>query len=162
MRRNLIWWFKEFDNSLILKHFNKLDVVQCFQLSLLFFAGIIFISIAEWFCRVKIYHRYGQNHQQTLERLSGIERRLNTGGNTLDYANDEPPPYNTNTAFVAHELPSVNTYARASRATTVTDVPVVAPDIGSEEVPSYSITVSDDVLPTYNEATSSDFGVAKK
>ena len=122
------------------------------------FLGIIFISIAEWFCRVKIYHRYGRNHMRTLERLSGIERRLNSGVQSSPETNEEPPPYNCN-AFVPREIPAVTV-----RSYIESNVDCNRPHISrmeiTDDVPSYSITDSGDVLPSYQEATSSEYGVS--
>ena len=139
------------------------------------FSGIIFITIAEWFCRVKVYHRYGQNHQRTLERLSGIERRLNSRPGSMPELGDEPPPYH-NSPYVQRNIPL---------AAITTDISIEVTDSGGpteqsqveirppsveirppqtevriDDAPSYSVTVSDDVLPSYNEATSSEYGAA--
>jgi len=75
---------------------------------------------------------------------------------------DEPPPYN-NSPFIQRSIPEV-TVPNNSSVEAVSESPTESrpPPVenGGEDAPSYTATVTDDVLPSYNEATSSEFGLA--
>ena len=123
------------------------------------FTGIIFISIAEWICRVKLYHRYGRNHQRTLDRLSGIEQRLSQTATNQVSIIDVPPPYEANEISGLRGLPRDNRLSTAGSLGNLSVARSAVVEHYSEEAPSYSVTVSDEVLPTYQEATSSEYAI---
>ena len=73
---------------------------------------------------------------------------------------DEPPPYHNN-PFVQQRIPEVVISTPPVESTTDNpdDARPSLEESTTEEVPSYSITISNDVLPSYNEATSSNYGI---
>ena len=75
---------------------------------------------------------------------------------------DEPPSYH-NSPFVQRSIPEVVVPINSStEGTPETDTLPRPPPVenSGEDAPSYSATISDEVLPSYHEATSSEFGLA--